>query len=430
MKKAIFIFLVLITFFGANAQTFYETHFKDPNDHKRYTGLMIYYNDENCHLRLANNKMVRKGLVYEAQYRNISMSKENADDVGIMAYISDDEAFPAFVWMWEADDASDISQAPFVTYDLEDENAYFEAEYFEEIQLKDMDEEYISQFFGEDEKEYQMMLNGINVAKQTNTAIAKSAPTPSAPNTPVFHLLIVANTQVSDIGTACRRDLSNIKGEFNAIAKVLGMKIDEHIISDDSYNKENVSNMIQNLKAADNDVILFAYTGHGFRFDNQTDKYPNIDLSASNYDDITKNYLALSDIYNAISSKGARLNLILSDCCNTPIGREAPMINANTLYSRANSNFDINRLRTLFLESKGNVLATAASPGEASWCSQSGGFFLLSMIESLRSQISPLETAAPSWERLIQQAVNSAHSKSVSNASCKAQNGLSMVESK
>lgn len=427
-RKSLFLAFLFLLFLPMSAQTFYEVDYINPVDEQQYVGLMIYYDDQHCKVRFVCDEMLQNNSVAESNYVHVIEEKEDKDDVNIMLYAPVKKDFPVLVWIWEKDDASDINEKPFVTFTPKDPETYFEVTNFREITLSDMDQRYVEQFFGNKEEEYHLLMNGIRQLKQNaDNAAMQNTPEPTRPT---FHLLLVANTDVSDIGVACQRDLSNLKGEFSAIAKVLGMGYDEQIIAADAFNKPNVVNMVRSAKANPDDVLMFVYTGHGFRFDDQQDYYPNIDLRSSNYDDPMKSYVAMTDIYNELISKGARLNIVLSDCCNTQAGLDAPMSNANSLFSRSNTNFDINKLQTLFLGSSGNIKATASSPGEMSWCGQNGGFFILSFLESLRSQISPLHQVAPSWDSLVSNAILLAKGKSTSSAFTKIQNGLQHVDTK
>ena len=173
--------------------------------------------------------------------------------------------------------------------------------------------------------------------------------------------------------------------------------------------------------------MVFVYTGHGFRFKDQQDYYPCLDLSSSAYEDAEENFMALSDIFSTIVSKHARLNIVLSDCCNSIVNMNQPVVRSNSLFSRSNTNFNLQKLSSLFLKTKGDIIATAASPGEYSWCGDNGGFFLLSFFESLRSQISALNQGTPSWNTLINNTISSAARKTDNNASTKRQNGLKDV---
>ncbi|MBP5364324.1 MAG: caspase family protein [Bacteroidales bacterium] len=446
-----------------SAQAFYEVHFTDPSDGEDYLGLMIYYNEENCKLRLITDEQLQNNEVSESNYYNMMADKESKDDVGIMYYQPENEGFPWFMWAWEADDASDISEKPFFSFDVEQNDAWAEVDYFNEISLADMDEEYVSQFYGPGEPEFKMLTEGsalINSqeggaqgygesqwssnepddtqagnteapARENTLYTGDTEPTTTVAKTDAtLHLIVVANTIVSDIGQSCKTDMDNVRSEFNGIASVLGMKYNELLVSGDNYGKSYLAETIKNFKPEANDVVVFVYTGHGFRFDDQKDYYPNMCLTRSSYDDISKNYVAMSDVYSELTQKGARLTIVLSDCCNSKVGMDRPTLATNSLFSRANNNFDIDKMQKLFLKSSGSILSTASSPGEYSWCGVNGGFFLLSVIESMRNQFNALSTNDPSWNTLIKDAIRSAYDKSNSSQSHEAQNGLKYVKVK
>lgn len=462
MRRLQTFFLLLCLTLSLQAQTFYEVNYT--YDGVEYLGLMIYYSDDNCKMRLITPESLEAGTVFESPYLNMIEEKSDEEDVGIMAYYPVEKKFPVFLWFWEEDDASDISEKPFVTYNIKKTNSYIETEYFNEISLESMDETYISQFYGEDEPEYRMMLNGIQLVKNQNvphqdievtvddpifTDIENDPDIPvnegeniapgeggntlgtgSADAAPTLHLIVVANTNVSDIGSACAKDLANLNSEFGGIARVLGMKYDFKGIRGKNYSKDNLAQLIRNFQPNSDDVVIFVYTGHGFRFDDQQDYYPNMDLCPTSYDDPTKNYVAVSDVYKELVGKGARLSLVFSDCCNNQIGETTPIINTSTLFSRSNNNFDVKKLERLFVDANGSLIATAASPGEMSWCGVNGGFFTLSLLESLRAQISALSTQLPDWETLVTDALTAATAKSQNNANTKAQHGMKMIRIK
>src|SRR5690606_37127766 len=124
------------------------------------------------------------------------------------------------------------------------------------------------------------------------------------------------------------------------------------------------------------DVVMFIYTGHGFRWSDQTEKFPQLDMRYNPYTSITsETSINLKEIYDIITVKGARLNIVMGDCCNSDVGVNQRTSNT-FMASRNDANFNRKNLNKLFFESKGNVLATAASPGQVSWSNAvNGGFF-------------------------------------------------------
>lgn len=428
--------LVTIGCASATAQTFYELRYVGPEDKEEYVGLMMHFDDQNCQMRIVNADMVAKDEVAKADYINEVEDKEDASDMGVMYYQPEDGSdMPFLIWTWQKDDASDLSEKPYVAFDIENPDGWFEADYFQEISIADMDEEYVGQFFGPAEPEWKMITQGMALLRQQGSDTQEDDDNATDDNTvadgaPTLHFIMAANTNVSDIGSACKVDLSNAQSEFRGIAHALGLNYSESIIAGNNYGRQNLFDTVDNLKASDNDIVVFIYSGHGFRFDDQKDYYPNLDLTATSYDNLADNYVALSDVYSVLKNKGARLCLVFSDCCNSKIGQNRPVVASNSLFSRNNTSFDKAKLQKLFLGSQGSVIASAAQPGEYSWCGMNGGFFMLSLIESLRNEISAFEDTDPNWDELVNNAIAAAAKKSEGNRACEKQNGMKFVQVK
>lgn len=269
--------------------------------------------------------------------------------------------------------------------------------------------------------------NGNNTldTNPSRTSLESGGAACSVNDKPVMHLFVMANTQVADIGQACKVDFNNITNEMRGIAQSLGIKVKEYDVAGEGYSKSNLLKQLSSLKPGKNDIVFFLYTGHGFRFDNQQDQFPMMALTTNDYQPLEGNYVALSDVYDEICKKGARLNIVLSDCCNSEIGERRPL-QGNTLFSRGNNNFSRKRLAELFFNAKGSILSTAASPGEYSWCDTAGGMFTLSFIQSLRKEISAMNHSSVSWQSVVDNTLKSALLRSSNNA--EAQNGLKKMQ--
>lgn len=196
-------------------------------------------------------------------------------------------------------------------------------------------------------------------------------------------------------------------------------------VTGNDFSRDGVVAMLNKLRPASNDIVVFLYSGHGFRFDNQESRFPQMDLTTSSYQELGDNYLAMADVFDDIQNKGARLNIVMSDCCNTPIGEEAPVSTGTTLYSRATSNFSLDRQRDLFLNTRGSILSTASSPGEPSVCDQSGGFYTIGFIRSLRKEISSTSSEPVSWLNVMDNTIEAAKKRSERDGD--GQHGLRMV---
>ncbi|MEL6535197.1 MAG: caspase family protein [Bacteroidota bacterium] len=258
------------------------------------------------------------------------------------------------------------------------------------------------------------------------SASLEPSPTPvNYEGDPTLHLIMVANTRVSDIGASCTNDKEKVVRELENISEAIGIPVKQHLIIDDNYGKSQVISTINDLKTGPNDIILFIYTGHGFRFEDQDSEYPMIDLTYSQYQRVEENTsMSLEEIHQRLIRKGARLTMVLGDCCNSSIGRTSRS-GAASLASRTNERSRLDRLRKLFMETQGNILAAAAKPNEtACGNAQTGGYFINSFFGALHKETSYLYEEEPSWRAVLDRTMESATYKTDRLSGCTPQHGI------
>lgn len=242
-------------------------------------------------------------------------------------------------------------------------------------------------------------------------------------------VILLSDTNDENIGEDDKFDNLALNKELKGIAQCLGMEITiNNIVGNAAYQKRNLANAIKQIRPDKNDIVFFCFNGHGFRWDNQKDKYPNICMIGPN-DDTEGHYVLTTDIYNALVALNARLTICFTDCCNSKIGEYAPRRQDNTLYSRANTRVSKKRMRDLLLNTEGAILATAANPGEYAWSfAGSGSAFTQSFIAQLRKEVSANNSDPVSWERLMDNTIKSARKKT---EDCdNTQNGIRYVKVK
>jgi len=240
-------------------------------------------------------------------------------------------------------------------------------------------------------------------------------------------VILLSDTNDDTIGEEDQFDNLSLNKELKGIAQCLGMEISiKNITGNAAYKKRNLANAITSIHPAKNDIVFFCFNGHGFRWDNQKDRYPNIMMAGPN-DDVDGHYVLTTDIYNALVALKARLTICFTDCCNGKIGEYAPRQQDNTLYSRANARVSKQRMRDLLLNTEGTILATAANPGEYAWSfGGSGSAFTQSFITQLRKELSTNNTDPVSWENLMDNTIRVARKKT---QDCEnTQNGIRYVK--
>lgn len=242
---------------------------------------------------------------------------------------------------------------------------------------------------------------------------------------PNIHLIMVANTKVPDIGISCEVDRDIVVQEFEEIATALGVNLKKHIIDGDRLNRANVYSTVSGINAGSNDVIVFFYTGHGFRWSDQSSTYPRMALFYSRYESISnQNTMELEEVHRILAGKGARMTLVIGDCCNNDVGVTS-RDGGGSLASRTYSNGSAARLRKLFFEAKGNMIVAAAQPNETSCGSPvSGGYYINAFFSALDKEVSRINEADPRWSTILDNSVKTAAYKTQNLQGCSVQHGV------
>jgi Caspase domain len=178
-------------------------------------------------------------------------------------------------------------------------------------------------------------------------------------------------------------------------------------ISGPAYSKANVLTAIANLKPSHNDIVVFYYSGHGFRKQPGNRRFPSINLKThfTTRQDVVNNSLNMEDIFAMIQKKRARFNLVLSDCCNSDI-ETINSTGTNPAKTKGSGiQWDEDNCRNLFLNTAAqSILATAADNGQrASSNNNFGGFFSYYFQSSMENYCSKLKNNV-SWDQVLQDA--------------------------
>lgn len=226
-----------------------------------------------------------------------------------------------------------------------------------------------------------------------------------------MHLIVVADIEDRNIGETVKVDVQGIGKEFQAAANEIGVAIKPTLIAGSDFSRTNVVNALNNLKPGSNDIVVFIYTGHGFRFDDDTDYYPRFSITRNRQSPVDNN-LSASEVYNALKRKGARLNITLVDACNSKIGLDKPDYNEGVVLKPSDAGISRRAVASLFLNTRGNILMAAANKGEKALSNTKiGGFFIHSFLDAFMYETSIANSSSPSWVTIFTNAKNYAYSK-------------------
>jgi hypothetical protein len=195
-----------------------------------------------------------------------------------------------------------------------------------------------------------------------------------------LHAIVVANTDISDIGKSCEIDQIAITVELNSIALAIGYELKLTTINRGSFNFEQLELTIKSFTCDTSDIVFFFFAGHGYNDKKQDSKWPVLHLQDGGY--------PLDLLHEQLKAKNPRLLISIADCCNTvfdPLNAE----NRGFKIVPANDTIDkVKVYKNLFLWFKGDVLASGCEKGQCSYSTnKDGGIFTHKFIISLQAAL-------------------------------------------
>ena len=203
-----------------------------------------------------------------------------------------------------------------------------------------------------------------------------------------LHAVFVINTE--DKGIGCEYDLKNWETILPEIKKYSGLKVVTYYLKDKNWSETAVNKKIAQIKPVEDDVILFYYSGHGFRFtQGQGDQWPFLALQ--------EGVKSLHAIYSEFYKKNPRLLIVISDSCNsfcpgTPPKVQSRGVTQETLIAE--------NYKNLFLKSKGAIIASGCIPGQYSFGgAPDGGAYTSTLLKNIKLAVRG-ENA--SWKQIFE----------------------------
>jgi hypothetical protein len=221
----------------------------------------------------------------------------------------------------------------------------------------------------------------------------------------LFCVTVIDATDTS-IGNSCLKDKERVTNFCKKLSDFIDLSYTPIEIEKDNYTINGLKNAIDAIDAASNDVVIFIYSGHGFSYrDDDANAFPQLALwegDAPTIEALRTNSINLEEVFNLIVAKGARLNIVFSDCCNTFV--ELPRFDNNLPFPPWPTTWNHRLATELFIDTKGSYLISAASKGQfAASNNKEGGFFTFSFFRAIELAI-VLGSFASSWSLIIKDA--------------------------
>lgn len=237
--------------------------------------------------------------------------------------------------------------------------------------------------------------------KQSNTTANNDL------NNSTLHLILVANSNDPALGNGFNANQQNIKSLFKEVAATCNMQLDIVEVDGYKFGRENISAAINNVVVSANDVIVFYYSGHGFRFPNQKTDWPQLDLRTTVSDNINTNTLNLgSDVYMPLTNKNPRLLMVIGECCNVNFGAGTPFIRNPAALPLGATIMNSSTVKNLFSQ-RGKILVATSKPFESSWYYQdTGGIFGSNFTSTFLADVGFTSSNTNiSWETIFNDAI-------------------------
>lgn len=212
-----------------------------------------------------------------------------------------------------------------------------------------------------------------------------------------LHTILVADTLAPDVGGPAAKDLEMMDAEMERIAHHTDLERKNYRLEGDAVKPQELLSIIEQLSVSEEDVVIFYFSGHGFRTLSSGDTpWPNLTFSQ------TDQALPLERVGQMLEHHKPRLLIMLADACNNYLpeflapsvllrkGRSTP-VDEDTL--REN-------YRKLFVETKGVIIATGAEKGDFSWSTKRGSLFTIAFLNQLNRAI--LSPTTVDWAMLLE----------------------------
>lgn len=254
---------------------------------------------------------------------------------------------------------------------------------------------FVKEFYKENEHFYKDLFN-IPTQRLTNAELKRN-----------IFLIAVAATNDPEIGSTTQLDLQNVE----TFGYLSFSKFNFHYIeiSGAAFTKNAVNAAIDKLRPGPEDAVIFYYSGHGFRYNEDVSAYPRMALVANPSQSPDEANLSLEDVYNSLLKKGAMATIVLADCCNDkygakpPVGPSPPEVEAN---QGTPPPMNPDNFRTLFIPKHPlHVLACAAEINQLAGGNQVlGGFFSNFIIAELQKSLfadNSIGDGESSWDMIL-----------------------------
>jgi hypothetical protein len=96
-----------------------------------------------------------------------------------------------------------------------------------------------------------------------------------------LHAILIGDTSDGTIGPGITANLQKINSFLNVVETIAEIPVARYEIKDAAFNCKAIVDQVRSIDVSSNDVVLFYYSGHGFRRDTSQTIFPEFDCRRS-----------------------------------------------------------------------------------------------------------------------------------------------------
>jgi hypothetical protein len=209
-----------------------------------------------------------------------------------------------------------------------------------------------------------------------------------------LHAILIGDTLGDNIQDSVIKDLDHMQKEVGLISRYTHLSVHEMVITGENITK-NLVKKINQAQIEEDDVVLFYFSGHGYREESKEGIWPNLYVTKQNKG------IDFAEIQEILKNKNPRFLLAMVDCCNSFIPDDyAPQMMHKEIKATSREQLEQN-YQKLFLEQKGHIFVSSSSVGEPSWgFSHKGGLYTYTFLVGLHRAVKGTEEM--DWNILLE----------------------------
>lgn len=214
-----------------------------------------------------------------------------------------------------------------------------------------------------------------------------------------LHVIMVGDLAAADLKSSIETDLEKMESQILNIAYYTGLDLQYTSFVQEKNLAQNVLKHICALETHEEDVVLFYYSGHGYRTPRKKLPWPNL------YFTVEEVGLELDVVIQQLKSKQAHFVLVIADCCNSMMMDflAPPLVKGLAYQDEA---MIMESYKKLFLGASGCVVVASSKAGQSSYSIDNyGGLYTNALLKAFDQIVGYVSTEDLNWDLILGQSV-------------------------